>query len=316
MTSLTFEAVCKISNDEDKSRELLESLIWGDSPVCPHCGSLKSYKLVPKPASISPVRKGTRKCADCRKYFTITTKSIFERTHIPLGRWLQVIVLLSSSKKGISAHQIHRMLGIGYKAAWFMLHRIRYAMDGVSGFGKLKGIVEVDEAYIGGVQKNQNGRAPKVSNKIPIIALVERGGESRLFPIETATAKTLQDYIHENVKKESVVFTDSSHQYKTLGYDYSYKHGTVNHSIGEYARGIVSTNTVEGYFSLFKRGVVGVYHHVSREHITRYLGEFCFRYNSRKITDGERAILAIKGFEGKRLLYKRPEPKNDGILPF
>jgi transposase-like protein len=307
MRKLTYDAVCKIAHDEDKSREMLESLIWGDTPVCPHCGSLKSYKLTPKPDSVRPVRKGTIKCADCRKYYTITTKTIFERTHIPLGTWLQAIVLISSSKKGISAHQIHRMMGIGYKAAWFMLHRIRYAMDGSASFGKLKGIVEADEDYIGGVRKGGMGRLTKDTNKIAIMALVERGGEARVFPIENTTAKTLQGIIRENVKKDSLVMTDKSTSYAYLSNDFTYAHKSVNHSDGEYARGIVSTNTVEGYFSLFKRGVLGVYHHVSKEHIIRYLGEFCFRYNSRKITDAERAILAIKGFEGKRLLYKRPE---------
>lgn len=307
MEQLTFESVSKIANDETASREMLESLIWGDSPVCPHCGSLKSYKLTPKPTSKTPVRPGTRKCADCRKYFTITTKSIFERTHIPLGYWLQAIVLLSSSKKGMSAHQIHRMINVSYKAAWFMLHRIRYAMDGASSFGKLKGVVEADETYLGGHMKNGMGKSLKNGNKIPVMALVERGGEARMFPIESTTAKELQGIIRDNVKKDSIVFTDELPGYRSLGEDFTYTHRAVNHSEGEFARGIVSTNTVEGYFSLFKRGILGVYHHVSKEHVVRYLGEFCFRYNSRRITDGERAILAIKGFEGKRLLYKKAE---------
>ena len=220
--------------------------------------------------------------------------------------WLQVIVLCCSSKKGISAHQIHRMLGITYKAAFFMLHRIRYAMEAVSGFGKLKGEIEIDEMYHGGRRKNGIGRVPK--EKVAVMALVQRGGDVHSFPIEDTTARTLVAKIKENVDKKSMLFTDQHPSYEGIGYHYE-GHKTINHSEGEFVRGIVSTNTIEGYFSLFKRGVVGIYHHVSVVHLPKYLAEFNFRYNSRKISDGERAVLALKGFENRRLTYKEIRAK-------
>lgn len=291
-------------HNPEKAREYLEALRWPDGPVCPHCGAKGAYKLTAKIGSKNPVRAGVYKCADCREQFTVTVSSIFEDSKIGLDKWLFAIHLLCASKKGMSAHQLHRMLGITYKSAWFMAHRIRYAMSQPSFTEKLKGVVEADETYVGGKGKTQyRGRATG-KTRTAVVSVVKREGKTagqiRSFPVVRVTAENLSDILRENVDRSAHLCTDQFASYGPIGAMYA-SHQTVNHSKGEYARGWAHSNTVEGVFSILKRGLTGVYHQVGQHHLHRYLSEFDFRYNNRKITDAERAILAIKGTAGKRL---------------
>jgi transposase-like protein len=260
--------------------------------------------LTAKEGSKTPVRKGVYKCKACREQFTVTIGTIFEDSKIPLNKWLLAIHLLSASKKGMSAHQLHRMLGTTYKSAWFMAHRIRYAMSQPPYLEKLNGVVEADETYVGGVQKGGRGRVV-TKKKRPVFSIVKRDGDVRSFHIANVTADTLGDIIKKNVEKSAHICTDDFRSYDRLGVRFA-AHGTVQHSKGEYVRGYVHTNTVEGFFGLLKRGLNGVYHKVSQEHLHRYLSEFDFRYNNRKVKDNERAEKALRGAIGKRLMLREP----------
>ena len=286
--------------NEEAAREYLEQKRWPNGAVCPLCGAIDAYKLQPRPESKKPVRKGVWSCKACRKQFTVTVGTIFEDSHIPLYQWLSAIQFLCASKKGMSAHQLHRMLNITYKSAWFMAHRIRHAMAQPDVIDMLKGIVEADETYIGGKHHGKRGRGSE--NKTPVFALVERNGRVRAFRTERVTAKNLKGKIRENVDKQATVMTDEFLAYKNL--DKEFDHHTVNHGAGEYVNGDVHTNTVEGFFSILKRGINGVYHHVSEQHLDRYLAEFAFRYDNRKVEDIVRVGIALKQTEGKRLTYK------------
>jgi transposase-like protein len=286
--------------DAEKAREYLEQKRWPNGVACPHCGSLEAYRLEARPDSKSPVRNGVYKCKACREQFTVTVGTIFEDSHIALNKWLMAIQLLCSSKKGMSAHQLHRMLGVTYKSAWFMAHRIRYAMSQPPVVDKLKGIVEADETYIGGKHHGKRGRGSE--NKTPVFALVERGGRVRSFKTKHVTAKNLSEKIRENVDKKATIMTDEFLAYKNLGKEY--EHHTVNHGAGEYVNGDVHTNTAEGFFSILKRGINGVYNHVGEQHLDRYLAEFGFRYDNRSVDDAVRASIAVGQTEGKRLTYK------------
>ena len=304
---LNLTAIQKRFADEDTARAYLENLRWPDGPWCPHCGAAEVYRLTPKPDSVKPGRKGLLKCKYCRKQFTVTVGTIFEASHISLDKWLIAIYLLSASKKGMSAHQLHRMMGITYKASWFMCHRIRYAMES-GAFEKLSGIVEVDETYVGGKRragewKKSGFKGGPAGDKAPVVALVERGGKVRAFPMERVTSDNLRAVMRENIEPSSRVMTDESGLYIGTGNEYA-SHETVNHSRKEYVRGDVTTNTVEGFFGLLKRGINGVYHQVSKKHLHRDVQEFEFRYNARKMSDGERTVMAVAGFEGKRLKYR------------
>jgi transposase-like protein len=285
--------------NEDDARTYLEQLRWPNSAICPHCNSVGAYKLQPKADSKRPVRKGVWKCKACRKQFTVTVGTIFEDSHIPIHQWLSAIQFLCASKKGMSAHQLHRMLNITYKSAWFMAHRIRYAMGQPPLTEKLQGIVEADETYIGGKARGKRGRGAE--NKTPVFSLVQRGGDVRSFKTERVTAKNLKTMIRENVDRKSTIMTDEFLAYKYLHEEFA-DHQTVSHGSREYVRGDVHTNTAEGYFSLLKRGIIGIYHHISPQHLGLYLAEFDFRYNSRKVEDGVRMMLAIDGTKGKRLI--------------
>ena len=298
-TKITLDKLGKLSDDE--AREFLEILRWSNGAVCPHCNSNEAYKLKPREEFIKHVRKGVYKCKQCKKQFTVTIGTIFEGSHIKISKWLMAIYLMCSSNKGMSAHQLHRMLGITYKSAWFMAHRIRYAMSQHPYQHKLKGIVEADETYIGGKAKGKRGRGAK--NKKVVASLVERNGDVRSVPIENLTAKKLKGFIRDNVEHSAFMMTDDFKSYTGLHKEFA-GHGVVHHSKKEYSRGIIHTNTMEGYFSILKRGVNGTFHHISKQHLPFYLNEFDFRYNHRKLHDSDRAILAIKGFEGKRLLYR------------
>lgn len=288
-------------HDEQKAREYLEATRWPDGPICPHCGgSEKIYRLKGKTA-----RPGLLRCGACRRQFTVTVGTLFERSHIPLHKWLFAAYLLCSSKKGISSHQLHRMLGITYKSAWFMTHRIREAMADPVFTNKLGGngkFVEADETYWGNKGKQRPG-ARGGSHKEKIFSLVERGGQVRSFHVVKVNAATLKPILRQQVEADTHVVTDEYRAYRGLQKDFT-RHSTVCHSKGEYSRGPIYTNTIEGYFSILKRGMIGVYQHCGPQHLRRYVGEFDFRYNNRKCDDLERTTVALRGIEGKRLMYR------------
>jgi|SRR5579864_1646046 len=302
---ITLDSIAKNFSDEDKARELMEHLRWPDGkPICPHCGAVeKVYRLTPKAGS--KTRKGLLKCGACRKQFTVTVGTIFEDSHIPLSKWLMAIQLLCASKKGMSAHQLHRMLGMTYKSAWFMAHRIRYAMTQPPLSEKLRGIIEVDETYIGG--KGQ--RPGRNLAKAPVVTLIERGGPARSHHVDHVTTKNLREILTTQVDRGAKLVSDDFQSYRPLKKEFP-KHRIVKHSTGRYVHGWAHTNTVEGFYAILKRGINGVYHHVSKKHLHRYLSEFDFRYNRRAIKDGERASQAVLGAEGKRLMYSDPTRKS------
>ena len=304
--------------DEDSARAYLEKKLWPEAPVCPHCGVIgEAYKLQSKAGTKNPLRKGVYKCAACREPFTVTVGTIFEDSKIPLHKWLLAVHLLCSSKKGISAHQLWRNLELGsYRTAWFMAHRIRYAMKQEPLSSKLTGTVEVDETYIGGKprysipQATKPGERPQdhysPTRKAAVVSVLQRGGLVQSRHVEHVTAKNLKPIINEMIAKDAHVMTDSSTVLESASM--GRRHSQVNHTAKEYVRrenGVcITTNGVEGYFSILKRGVNGVYHHWSKRHLHRYLNEFDFRYNARDISDGERALLAVKGTTGKRLMLR------------
>jgi transposase-like protein len=300
-------------HDDTAAREYLEKLLWPEGPVCPHCGVINHAYATKRP--------GVFRCAEkaCRKDFTVTMRTVMERSKIALHKWLQAFHLMCSSKKGISAHQLHRTLDIGYEAAWFMTHRIREAMrdGGLAPLGGEGKVVEADETYFGKAEASrpspQRQGRPYIhkghnSNNRPIVALVERGGNVRTFHVPVADKASVTKIVRDNIARETRLHTDESKLY--TGSDAHFAtHETVKHSIGEYARGDVNTNSAEGYFSIFKRGMRGVYQHCKEKHLHRYLAEFDFRYNHRVLlgfNDGERAALAVKGAAGKRLTYRGP----------
>ena len=295
MTNLSFEKAVELS--EDEVRECFENARWPDGTHCPRCGSNSPYKITPKKGS--KTRKGLYTCSSCRKQFTVTVGTVFESSHVSLKKWLMAICLMSASKKGISAHQIHRMLGITYKSAWFMMHRLRYAMTQLPLKEKLCGTVEVDETYIGG-KGHKRGRGSE--KKMIVVSLVERNGDVLSKHAETVTTKELKGYIRDNVDKDSEIMTDEFRSYKGLDKEYK-RHGVINHGKKQYVNGDIYTNTAEGYFSLLKRGINGIFHHVSKKHLHRYLNEFDFRWNLRKLDNSIKTILTIQGGEGKKLKY-------------
>jgi transposase-like protein len=300
-------------SDEDAARDLMERMRWPNGVACPHCGGADPYKLTPKVTSTKPGRKGLYKCRACRKQFTVTVGTVFEDSRIALSKWLLGLHLIASSKKGMSAHQLHRMLGISYKAAWFMAHRFRYAMRGPLLF-KLLGTVEIDETYIGGKRKGIAGRPGPKEGLTPVVAMIERGGRMVAFPLARITAANVQDEIRKRVDLRATVMTDELKAYDGLDMGFA-RHGRIKHSDGAYVVGDVTTNTVEGFFSLLKRGITGSFHHVSKGHLHRYVDEFAFRYNHRTalgVSDGQRAAAIVRGAEGKRLTYKMPaDPSED-----
>ena len=291
-----------IYSDANKAREHIEALHWPNGPVCPRCCTMdRITKLAGK-----ATRPGVYKCNECVKQFTVTVGTIFEDSKIPLNKWLLAFRLLNGGKKGFSAHELHRALGITYKSAWFMAHRMREAMSGDdSPLGGPDSVVEADETYVGGKAKNRATRDP--APKKAVVALVERDGHARSFHVANVNAKTLRPLIVTNVDRASHLMTDESAVYTRTGREFN-GHSTVNHSAGEYVTtgGFKHSNTVENFFSIFKRGVIGTYHHMSEAHLGRYCREFDFRYNTRKLTDTERTAEAIKGARGKRLMYRQP----------
>jgi transposase-like protein len=297
-------------SDEGKARELLESLRWPNGPVCPHCKCDDVYKLTPKPPKPTrtkprKVREGLYCCAACREQFTVTVGTVFEGSHIPISKWVMAWFLMCSSKKSISAHQLHRMLKITYKSAWFMAHRIRYAMGPDVGAAKLVGTVEVDETYVGG----KGERRTTFERKTPVMALVERGGNIRTKVVPTVSQLTVTAAIEQHVDKSAVINTDEAAAYSKQLKAYA-GHDTVNHSVKEYVLKmpggrLAHINTAESFFSLLKRSVVGSWHHISRRHTPKYSDEVAFRWNHRRVTDGARFVQGIKSVEGKRLTYRQ-----------
>lgn len=299
-----------IFHSEAKARKWLESQRWPEGPFCPHCGeSEKTTKLNGKSH-----RPGLHYCRSCSQQFTVTVGTVFERSHVPLHKWVMASYLLCASKKGISSHQLHRMLGVTYKTAWFMTHRIREAMresdpEPMGGDGKT---VEVDETFW--------GKAPSVfisgvgwqqrkgwHYKQKILTLVERGGRARSYHIAEVNSATIRPILKTQLYPDTRLMTDEAKHYHAVGKEFA-SHDAVHHSIGEYVRGDAHTNCIEGYFSILKRGLVGVYQHVGPQHLKRYVCEFDFRYSTRGSTDAERTQELIRGIWGKRLTYGGPTP--------
>ena len=293
--------------NEDKAREHLEAIRWPNGPACPHCGSQRHYKLQGRAH-----RPGLLKCAECKKQYSVTVGTVFERSKIPLTKWLMATYLLCSSKKGFSAHQLHRTLGVTYKTAWFMAHRIREAMrdtlpEQIGGEGT-GGVVEADETYFG--KTKGHGKGAHLGKKQKVVALVEREGRVRAFHVPSMNQETLKPILTEQIAASVRLMTDTASVYPEIGIAFAL-HETVNHSAGEYARGDVTTNTVEGYFGILKRGIGGIYQDVSKEHLNRYVSEFNFRYNNPialKIDDRQRTINALAGIGSKRLTYRITSP--------
>ena len=293
-----------IYQDADKAREHLEALRWPDGPVCPNCGVVdNAHQMTGK-----STRPGLWKCRDCRKPFSVTVGTVFERSKIPLNKWLLATQLIASSKKGMSAHQLHRTLGVTYKTAWFMAHRIREAMKPTDYpiMGSGGGTVEADETYIGRKNNTKKKRAG-YGHKQAVFTLVERGGKARSFHISGNMFDGVKAGL-THVSLDANLMTDTASMYNNVGKAFA-SHGRVNHYMKEYVRGDVHTNTIEGFFSVFKRGMKGVYQHCREDHLHRYLYEFDFRYNHRTklgVSDSERAASILKGIEGKRLTYRGP----------
>ena len=310
-------------NDADAARAFVEAQRWPNGPICPHCGvEGEAYRIESKGAS--KTRKGLWKCAACREQFTVTVGTIMEDSHIPLHKWLLAFHLLCSSKKGMSAHQIHRMIGVTYKSAWFMMHRIRYAMTQEPLSSKLSGVVEIDETYVGGKfrtphkatrewkQREVGEEPPKrrnpVGNKAAVVSVLQRSGRVQSTHVERVTAENLKPIVEQMVCESAHIMTDSSTVLNSVTFGTDRKHDFVNHNEKEYVRRegdlCITTNGVEGYFATLKRGINGVYHHVGKHHLHRYLSEFDFRYNAREVDDVERRDLAIQQVGGKRLKYR------------
>ena len=308
-------------HDEAAAYAKLESILWPHGPVCPRCGGLDRV------TKVKGGRMGLWRCGPCKRQFRVTVGTVFESAHVPLNLWFQAMHLLTSSKKGMSSHQIHRVLGVTYKTAWFMTHRIREAMaDHSEVFSPLGGegkTLEIDETFIGYKKggptwefHNERGWLKKsgASDRRAVLTLVERGGRARSFHVDSVRASELRSVIFAHADAKSALMTDEAHAYRNIGRRFA-SHESVNHGQEEYARTaedgrVISTNTVEGFFSIFKRGMKGIYQHCSEKHLHRYLAEFDFRYSNRValgVDDAERAERAIRGIVGKRLTYRKPD---------
>lgn len=311
--------------DETAAREHLEALRWPNGPVCPHCGGVERNSRLTAQVKGKGARPGLLFCGDCRTQFSVTVGSVFERSKIPLHKWVLATHLLCASKKGMSSHQLHRMLGVTYKTAWFMSHRIREAFTTpnagpIGGGGK---IVEADETYWGNakpIKRIPGRRVGGLAHKHKIFALVERDGTARSFHVADVTGKTLKPILTAQVASDTHLMTDNAGQYRTMQRGQFLSHETVNHAAGQYAKKsraakgqVAHTNTVESLFGLFKRGLIGTYHHVSEAHLQRYCTEFDFRFTHRMASDEQRAAAALAQVGGKRLTYQRIDASANSV---
>lgn len=302
---MNLHELAAIASDENKAIGLIEKLRWPDGAICPHCGSDRSYKLTGK-----STRAGLRKCGACRKQYTVRVGTIFEDSPIPLGKWILAIHLMCSSKKGISANQIKRELSISYQSAWFLCHRIREAMKlepMASILGSGGGIVEIDETFVGGKKSNNlhRNKTKEAGKKTAVLTLIDREGSAVTMKVPNTKKKTLQSIIKPIVDHSATIMTDANPSYEGLD-DHFAAHHAVDHGKHFVRAVILHTNFAESYHSLFKRGLMGAFHHISEKHMERYLREFECRWNTRKMTDGDRMNVVIKSTEGKRLMYKHP----------
>jgi transposase-like protein len=300
---LTLSVMAEHFSNEEAAIRLVEQMRWSDGrPICVHCGHDKSYRL-----NGSKCRPGLLKCAKCRKQYRVTVGTIFEDSHIALKDWLLAIHLMAASKKGVSSHQLMRALGVQYKTAWFVSHRIRHVLYDPVFKGIFKGIVEADETYVGGRRPGKRGRG--AAGKKIAFGLIERGGRVRPFHVERVTAKTLKTIIREHVKRNAVLNTDEFSSYSGLGKEFK-KHFVVNHKAKEYVRRIgrhtAHTNAMENFWSILKRGMVGIYQHCKSKYFSLYLNEFAYRFNTRGLRDGDRIMDLLRQVEGKRLTFKAP----------
>jgi transposase-like protein len=296
-------------HDEAEAFRFVEGLLWPEGPTCPHCGAVDRISAI-KPNPEKRVRIGLKKCGHCKGQFTVRMGTIFEESKLPMTKWLQAIYLMSSSKKGVSAHQLHRVLEVTYKTAWFLAHRIREAMRSgeLTPFGQGGGAVEVDETFIGRVKGSKRG--PGYEHKMKVLSLVDRDtGRVRSMVVDHVTAADIVPIVRDNVAREAHLMTDEARHYVRVGREFA-GHGVVHHGRDEYViykEPLITTNTIEGYFSIFKRGMKGVYQHCSEQHLHRYLAEFDFRYSERAangVDDTRRAEKALLGVKGKRLSYR------------
>jgi len=293
-----------VYRDKNAARKHVEAMRWAEGRYCPHCGETENTSFVRGKKH----RPGLYYCNACKAQFTVTVGTIFERSKVPLNKWVLAFHLMCSSKKGVSAHQLHRTLGVTYKTAWFMAHRIRESMKDenpgpLGGSGK---VIEADETYVGGAQRGRNAKGRRITShdKMKVVGLIERGGKARTFHVSNVNASTVRHILVANADRKSRLNTDEAMYYRRVGMEFQ-SHEMVNHARMEYARGETTTNTIEGFFSIFKRGMKGVYQHCSEKHLQRYLTEFDFRYNTRDLDDFTRSAQAIKASEGKRLTYRR-----------
>jgi transposase-like protein len=297
------EAIPLACTDELAAVELFEELRWGKNPACVHCGSADVYKMVDAKTGQRNNRYLWR-CHDCGKQYTVRIGTVYEESRIDLRHWAYAFWRASTSKKGVAALEIMRHCQISYKSALFLMNRIRFAMAPLNPEAeKLSGIVECDECFVGGKPRPHSNSRRK---KTPVFAAVERNGRIRRRVIADVSGKTLKGAIRELVAKDSRIMTDEHPSYYGIGREYDGGHQWVTHSTGEYAYGDIYTNTAESSFAILKRGIMGIYHNVSKEYLHRYLWQFDFVWNLRKLNDGERTVAAIRSAEGKRLMYKQP----------
>ncbi|WP_138422059.1 IS1595 family transposase [Maritimibacter alexandrii] len=295
-------------HNEEAAYDHLESVLWPDGPECPHCGVVNNAHKIPANPE-KRVRHGLHRCKDCKKQYTVKVGTVFEASKVPLHKWLQAVYLMTSSKKGVSAHQLHRALEVTYKTAWFMAHRVREAMreGNLEVMGGAGGTVESDETFIG-TDPDYKGSRRVYHHKMKVLSLVDRENRTaRSFVVDKVTQKEILPILNANIDRESRLMTDQAPWYKPIGKQFA-AHESVDHSKDEYVRGDVTTNTVEGYFSIFKRGMKGIYQHCDKKHLHRYLAEYDFRYNHRSakgVEDTMRCEIALKSIKGKRLFYSK-----------
>jgi transposase-like protein len=303
---LNLSSIASCFSDEAEAYRLVESIRWPNGPVCPHCGVIdRAYHLKNQKTRCGKVSpRSLWKCKDCRRQFTVTIGTIFEDSHIPLAKWLLGAFLMNTGKNGISSHELSRSLNITIKAAWFMSHRLRHAMERIPSGRLLTGIVEADETYVGGKRRHIKGLS-NTDMKVPVVTLVERDGEVRSQVMPTVNRDNLKAHLTGNVDASADLKTDESRLYRAAGKEFV-SHETVDHSKEEWARGKAHVNTAEGYFSQLKRSIDGTHHHVSAKHLHRYVAEFDHRYNSRSLKDGERTVQTIRQSRGRRLTYRKP----------